>query len=110
MMSDQLTWFDVEPMSPEPRRHRPLKASDQNPMVALFGPGPTDARCGTCRWLERWSYAKVYRKCRKRGVSHSEATDHFATWPACGRYERGENAHERQSGDDAPSFGVAGKA
>jgi hypothetical protein len=86
---DQLTWWGVPPGPARPVRWN-ARATDPNPLVAIYGPGPVGARCGTCAHLVRWHYGRTYRKCRIRGLTHGEATDHFATWPACGRYVAGE--------------------
>lgn len=88
----QTTWFGVEPPDPEAAKAlrstpRALKATDPNPALAVYGHGPRGATCGTCALLERpRRYAKTYRKCRLRGDSHGEGTDHYASWPACGKY------------------------
>ncbi len=82
----QMTWFGVVPSEPElPRKS--LRARDPNPMVLAFGAGPSKAQCGTCAKFRRGHGAHRYNKCVLRGVTHGPGTDHFATWPSCGRYE-----------------------
>lgn len=82
----QSTWFGVDPAPTAiPRRAR--KATDPNPALAVYGPGPDGATCGTCQHLQRpHRFAKTYRKCALRGDSYGPGTDHYASWPACGRY------------------------
>lgn len=83
----QGTWFGVEvPSTPVLRPHR-LKAADPNPALVVFGRGPSDARCGTCARFVRYQHGRRrYGKCRLRGITHGEGTDHYASWPACGQY------------------------
>lgn len=83
----QGTWFGVPPVAlTSPGGHH-LRATDPNPVIAIHGPGPNTARCGTCSLFVRHQHGQHrYGKCRRRGFSHGEGTDHYATWPACGRY------------------------
>jgi hypothetical protein len=82
---EQGTWWDLPAPPVAVTLHHP-RATDPNPLIALYGSGPSNAWCGTCTHLVRKRYAKTYRKCDQRRMTASEATDHFATWPACGRY------------------------
>ncbi len=91
----QDTWFEVSAPSPEPIRRTGLKAGDPNPAVAVYGAGPKAARCRTCVLFQRHQHGRrAYGKCALRGVSHGPGTDHYASWPACGKYTRREEAHE----------------
>lgn len=86
----QLTWFGVvlNTVRITPQSYR---ASDPNPALAVYGPGPQGTHCGTCGHFERHQHgAKTYGKCTWRGVSHGPGTDHYATWAACGRYHTAE--------------------
>ena len=92
-MSDiqQEMWFDLP--TPEPSRPRAArKAKDPNPVIEGYGAGPLGAHCGTCAQFLRHRHGrKRYGKCRLRGLSHGTGTDHYATWPACGRYQPKED-------------------
>lgn len=83
----QETWFDVPaPEAALPRGAR--KAKDPNPGVEVYGFGPPGAQCGTCfQFLRHQHGQNRYGKCRIRGLTHGAGTDHYATWPACGRYQ-----------------------
>lgn len=83
-MNDQRTLFGGP--APEPT-HKPKPAG--NPMLPVYGPGPGSAKCKTCAHLVRLRRGGTYRKCDLRANTHGAATDHKATWPACGKYEGG---------------------
>lgn len=83
----QATWFGIDPATSSGMPPRRLKAADPNPAVAVFGPGPSDARCGTCdRFVRHQHGRRRYGKCRLRGITHGDGTDHYPSWPACGQY------------------------
>jgi LSD1 subclass zinc finger protein len=69
-----------------------------NPMLAVAGVFHDPERsgalraCGDCRHFLRLSRGnKTVRKCERRSLSHSEATDHRARWTACGLFEEEED-------------------
>ena len=55
-------------------------------MHHYFGEDDAGRRCRDCIYFERWLVGdtKIVRKCRVYGISHSEATDWKASFPACG--------------------------
>lgn len=78
-------------------RDAPLQPS-VNPMTRVYGIAPgarVDANghlesgtsCGGCRWMVVTISRRSIFKCWRRGLTHSEATDHRKGWPACGLYE-----------------------
>jgi hypothetical protein len=98
-MEQNPLFADLPPVTlPSPPEPKP-----RNPLIALHGPGPEEARCGTCKNLLRLRYHdKTYRKCSLRGITHGPGTDHGATWPACGKYEREDtHAGENHGASDA---------
>lgn len=93
-MPEQQTWWEIEPRG-ESRASRVRRASDPNPLIAVDGPGPSETVCGTCRHFVRiYTYRKTFGKCQRRGVTHGAATDHYVTWPACGRYQKASDGNE----------------
>ena len=84
-MASQSTLFGGPAPEPEERTKR-----EGNPMLAVYGPGPGSARCKTCAHLVRLRRGGTYRKCDLRRNTHGAATDHKATWPACGKYRAGK--------------------
>lgn len=62
---------------------------DPNPMIVRHGPGPDDKTCHDCRQLtpNRWGTNRTYWKCRRRGITHGQGTDHRKKWHACRLYE-----------------------
>lgn len=84
-MSGQRTLFGGPPPEEPDRPKR-----DTNPMLPVYGPGPGSARCKTCVHLVRLRRGGTYRKCALRRNTHGAATDHKATWPACGKYQAGK--------------------
>lgn len=72
---------------------RRLALVRQSKMRNANGPGPAGVMCKDCRFLIRVGGARrSYAKCRKYGVSSSEATDWREKWPSCGLFEkRGTN-------------------
>jgi len=97
-MSDQLQLFDLpEPYSQlpwvgetAPKREEPKR--DENPCIALYGPGPEGKRCKDCLWIAGICKSKTYYKCKLRENTHGKATDHKLRWPACGRFEERSKA------------------
>lgn len=68
----------VAPTAPEP-----------NPCRRLYGPGPDQAKCGSCALVSWNGYAW---KCRLRTITAGAGSDHRVGWKACGRYQRKEAA------------------
>lgn len=69
------------------KAHR-SRVPSENPMLAVYGPGPGGMTCKGCVHLFRaFGGARNYPKCELRRVSSSVATDHRVNWPACGKYE-----------------------
>lgn len=68
-----------------------------NPLVAVYGPGPTDATCRSCEhlFLQTGIKSRIY-KCDLRYVTHGAVTDHRARWDACAMY------YPRDPEQDAP--------
>lgn len=80
---------DLATIREDGRRHRRSRAATSNPLLAVYGPGPDGAKCGTCVHIFAWGdVAGRYYKCELRRVSRSVVTDHRVRWPACGRYEK----------------------
>jgi len=95
-------WDDIEidPVTQRPKlgtaRRRnadPLIDShpDGNPCVRYFGAGPEGVTCEGCVHLFGVQYSRVYYKCDLRPISGGPGTDHRVRWPACAKYEPGEN-------------------
>jgi len=59
-----------------------------NPVIKIFGPGPSGERCKNCKHLFYKSYSKKYYKCGLRINNNSTKTDHKVNWPACGKFEK----------------------
>lgn len=91
----QDTWFEVSATTPKPLTGTGLKASDPNPAMAVYGAGPKETHCRTCALFQRHQHGRrAYGKCALRGVSRGAGTDHFASWPACGKYRTRSEGHE----------------
>jgi len=59
-----------------------------NPCVHLYGRGPERKTCKTCKHLyAQGGTSKRYLKCDLRRSTRGPATDHYAGWDACARYE-----------------------
>lgn len=72
-----------------------LTCTPRNPLEIKYGPGPAEARCGGCAHLLRLRYhGALYRKCDLRKITHGPKSDHKATWPACARFEPGEEGKQ----------------
>lgn len=67
------------------KRQRP-KAPKSNPMLAIYGAGPSDKHCAGCEHLFVKFWAGKYYKCALRGNTNGAGTDHRVRWPACGKY------------------------
>lgn len=80
---------DLDPAVIEAHATRTKSGSlKRNPLLAVYGPGPEGAKCGSCSHLfRRGGTAGRYYKCDLRRVSSSVVTDHRVRWPACGQYE-----------------------
>lgn len=57
-----------------------------NPMIAAYGPGPSELKCKSCKHFLRFKQSKTWFKCALRR-NGGPATDHRANWPACARFE-----------------------
>lgn len=60
---------------------------DSNPMVSRHGLATPPNICRNCRHIVRHQAGRVWYKCRLRGDTSNNATDHGVTWNACGVYE-----------------------
>lgn len=60
-----------------------------NPMIVKYGAhSDTAKRCGECDHLIKdGHHTRSYFKCKLRGISRSEATDHRKKWVACRMFE-----------------------
>ena len=66
----------------------PQRIVKGNPLIAVYGPGPEDKRCGDCDHLYRVEgIASHVLKCELRRNTRGAATDHRARWPSCGRFD-----------------------
>lgn len=79
----QLDWFKSQMCKQE---QIIIEQRKQNPLIALYGPGPEDARCRTCIYLRCNQCSKRYYKCALRRITNGKATDHKVSWSACGKY------------------------
>lgn len=95
-MSDtrQTDWqLTGEPAAPRPCSKRQAawhrRASERlGAMHRAYGRGVEGVPCRHCHFLIRVRFSKDYLKCKKAGVTSSEATDWRATWQSCGAYQR----------------------
>jgi len=77
--------FELEFDKPVPELKSRFKKV--NPMVIKYGPGPEDKRCKHCEYSEWHQHgAKVYVKCKLRGITRGAGTDHLANWETCSRF------------------------
>lgn len=76
--------LNLDFLGKEPRYKSRLK--EVNPMVVKYGLGPDDKRCKDCEYLVGYRQSKVWYKCKLRGVSKSEATDHRVNWETCSKF------------------------
>lgn len=75
------------PSGTKVRRSYAMKANP-NPCLLMYGAGPDGVICKRCVHLFRQGGNKTFCKCKLRGkATHGPATDHYANWPACGKYE-----------------------
>jgi hypothetical protein len=78
----------LEPMELEPRPVGRIKlgARAGNPLLKLYGSTP-GRMCGACRFISKHGRGvRGWFKCEFREHG-GRATDHFASWPACGKFE-----------------------
>jgi hypothetical protein len=80
---DEQDWLHRQLAAEYDRRKASRK---QNPLVAIYGPGPEGAKCKTCASLTYHTCSKRYYKCTLRGITHGPKTDHLVNWPACAKY------------------------
>lgn len=98
------TLFDTEPLiltfgegRVSARTGRPLskrtlaqRASERRRLATMHGKhghGPDGQTCKSCAFLKRHAGAgSSWLKCRRYGVTRSEASDWRAKWPACGAF------------------------
>jgi len=66
---------------------------NKNPMVRAHGFGPEGTRCKTCRFIYSRTFAKKYYKCKFRGDTRGEGTDHQCNWDSCLYYEQVQCQH-----------------
>lgn len=63
----------------------------RNPCLRMWGNGPDGAICKNCIHLYGTGGNKKFFKCQMRGKATSgPGTDHYANWPACGKFQREE--------------------
>ena len=70
--------------TPEDQRRR---ATEKNPMANVYGYFDGETKCKKCRFLCYKERSKRYYKCKKRGITAGEGTDHRVNWLACKFYE-----------------------
>lgn len=63
-------------------------AAEKNPMARAQGYFDGETKCKKCKFLCYHQASKRYYKCRKRGISKGEGTDHRVNWVACKLYEK----------------------
>ena len=74
---------DLWPTYVPPARYR-----DPNPMVRRYGFGPDGETCRGCALLVRVRPgAKMFRKCKLRGITRGPGTDHKVSFTACARFQ-----------------------
>jgi hypothetical protein len=65
------------------------KGTRANPCIKTFGAGPEGEMCRGCIHLMRHQGAsRTFLKCALRQNTSGPATDHFASWPACAKFEK----------------------
>ena len=72
----------------EPTPEQKRLALERNPMARVHGYFDEKAKCKKCKFLCYHQRSKRYYKCRKRGVTKGEGTDHRVNWLACSFYEK----------------------
>lgn len=73
------------------RRKSYAKGTRINPQLRIFGRGPAGVTCKGCVHLVRHGNGnKSFLKCSKVNITSGPATDHFASWEACGKFEGGK--------------------
>ena len=81
---EQQDWLQGKLDAEEERRKQARK---ENPLVAVYGPGPEGAKCKTCDRLTYHTCRKRFYKCTLRKITRGPATDHLVNWPACAKYQ-----------------------
>jgi hypothetical protein len=67
-----------------------IPAKGENPMLR-HGYGPSGALCKDCvHLLRNEHHNQTYFKCELYKLSHGGASDFRARWPACKKFEAGE--------------------
>ncbi len=62
----------------------------ENPMVRKFGPGVEGTNCKNCTFVYRKGWGNyTWIKCKLRGDSNGQGTDHRLKWQSCSKYEEG---------------------
>lgn len=70
--------------SPDDIARNKAKSKPVNPMISIHGRYVFFAKCRDCVELElQRHHSKNYYKCRKRGMSRGQGTDHRLSWDAC---------------------------
>ncbi len=58
-------------------------------MRRLYGTNPDGCTCGECcSFVSGRYHSRVLRKCRRYGLTHSEASDWAKSWMACGLFDK----------------------
>lgn len=73
----------AERMKTDPRH------GNKNPLVRRYGLGPAGKKCLACDFgfFQSGGSRKFY-KCRLRGVSNGQATDHSSRFDACAKFKQ----------------------
>lgn len=81
---------DVDPAVIEANATKNKSGSlKRNPLLAVYGPGPDGAQCGTCsHFFQLGGVAGTYYKCDLRKVTSGPSSDHRVRWDACAKYEQ----------------------
>lgn len=67
-----------------------VPAKGENPMLR-HGYGPDGAQCKDCvHLLRNYHHNQTYFKCDLYKLSHGKSSDFRKSWPACKKFERGE--------------------
>lgn len=81
---------DGKPLSKLGQAEKRSQAARVTKMHGQHGPGPAGQTCGGCQHLVKIGYHRTYFKCRRYGVTSSQASDWRAKWPACGAFLKTE--------------------
>jgi hypothetical protein len=61
---------------------------NKNPMVRKYGLGPKGKKCLDCEYgFFNSGNTKKFYKCKLRGVSNGQATDHSSRFQACSKFK-----------------------